>query len=606
MAYVFDIEANSLYPWKVTKVHCLCFVDINSTNVVKTYGETIKDGLIMMSTQDLLIGHNIISYDNSVLSKVYPSISLPNVIFDTMIASNLMFPNLREIDIKHLRKDLFPVPSQLLGSHSLKAWGYRLGIHKGTFCEETDWQTFSNEMLEYCSQDVLVNKKLYEYIQDNIELLPIKAFEIEQQFQFVVSKQIEHGIRVDVDLIQKMCETLEPERDRLLDDLQIEFPPKLVEEEFIPKRNDKTKGYVAHVPFIKRKYVPFNPNSSQQVIERLTALGWVPIHFTECGNPSTKEDHIEYFDHPSVKVLLEYKKVCNAITKLRDGDTSWFNTIHEDGRVHGDVYPFGAITRRCSHSKPNCTQLPKNKYITYVKPREIVIPTDGYVIVGCDASGLEARCLGNGTFKYDNGELANELINGDIHTKNQKLIQTVAPLADGDEGREKSKTALYATMYGASAGKVAVSLGFSKDLGNAIRDALFKAMPSLGMLKNDLEDFARKNGYIYSIDGAKVPVNKDQLYIALNYYLQGMGAIVMKVAYVNLYIACCEKGWTFGNEYAFIMYNHDEIQSEVLPEISEEFAKLAENAIIKAGEDLDFLCPLNAESKIGMNWAITH
>src|ERR1700733_11839022 len=53
--------------------------------------------------------------------------------------------------------------------------------------------------------------------------------------------------------------------------LQIALPPQNEIEMFVPKRNNKTKGYVAGQPFAKHKMVALNPNSSQQFYDRMVA-----------------------------------------------------------------------------------------------------------------------------------------------------------------------------------------------------------------------------------------------------------------------------------------------------------------------------------------------
>ena len=51
------------------------------------------------------------------------------------------------------------------------------------------------------------------------------------------------------------------------------FPPLKIEEEFIPKVNNKTRGYVKGVPFTKVSYEEFNLASRKQIAERLMMLG---------------------------------------------------------------------------------------------------------------------------------------------------------------------------------------------------------------------------------------------------------------------------------------------------------------------------------------------
>ena len=80
----------------------------------------------------------------------------------------------------------------------------------------------------------------------------------------------------------------------------------------------------------------------------------------------------------------------------------------------------------------------------------------------------------------------------------------------------------------------------------------------------------------------------------------------MKKALCILYEDCIAKGWKIDEDFAFVLNIHDEIQAEVRPEIVEEYMKLAENSIRKAGEYFHFRCSLDAEAKVGLNWCETH
>ena len=55
------------------------------------------------------------------------------------------------------------MPLQLYGRHSLEAYGYRLGEYKGNFAKTTDWKEWSQEMQDYCVQDVVVTNKLCKH-----------------------------------------------------------------------------------------------------------------------------------------------------------------------------------------------------------------------------------------------------------------------------------------------------------------------------------------------------------------------------------------------------------------------------------------------------------
>jgi hypothetical protein len=61
------------------------------------------------------------------------------------------------------RRNLEDMPLQLYGRHSLEAYGWRLGEHKGTFAKQTDWKDWSQEMEDYMVQDVQVTHKLWKH-----------------------------------------------------------------------------------------------------------------------------------------------------------------------------------------------------------------------------------------------------------------------------------------------------------------------------------------------------------------------------------------------------------------------------------------------------------
>jgi DNA polymerase I-like protein with 3'-5' exonuclease and polymerase domains len=51
---------------------------------------------------------------------------------------------------------------------------------------------------------------------------------------------------------------------------------------------------------------------------------------------------------------------------------------------------------------------------------------------------------------------------------------------------------------------------------------------------------------------------------------------------------------------------HDEVQFSCDPRRAHEYGQRFVNAIKKAGETFNLLCPLDGEYKIGTNWAETH
>ena len=121
---------------------------------------SITTALSWLEGADFLIGHNIIGFDIPIIKKFYTWFNPRGFIIDTLLLSKLYHPNLFDID----KSRNWPhMPLQLYGRHSLEAYGYRLGEYKGGFGKTTDWKEWSQEMQDYCEQDVAVTKKLCDH-----------------------------------------------------------------------------------------------------------------------------------------------------------------------------------------------------------------------------------------------------------------------------------------------------------------------------------------------------------------------------------------------------------------------------------------------------------
>ena len=180
---VFDLETNGLLH-DATRIHCValhwCEDDRTETFNDEKYAESPKDlpmganysittALSYLEVADVLVGHNIIGFDIPIIKRLYPWFNPSGIVLDTLLLSRLYHPNLLDIDQP---KDKYTgerttrwenMPVQLHGRHSLEAYGYRLGEYKGNFGKTTDWKEWSQEMQDYCKQDVIVTTKLCKH-----------------------------------------------------------------------------------------------------------------------------------------------------------------------------------------------------------------------------------------------------------------------------------------------------------------------------------------------------------------------------------------------------------------------------------------------------------
>jgi DNA polymerase I len=555
---VFDIETT------MTADKVWCIVCKHGDNYYQ-----FKDGKNLHRFEEFakqteeFIGHNIIGFDVPVLNKFFGHDIFKHCkITDTLVLSRLFNPILE-------------------GGHSLKNWGKKLGQNKIQF-EQFDFLT--EDMLTYCRNDVALTEKLYHFLIRKMTDFG-ESIELEHKTATIIQKQHELGFKLDIIEAYGLQSLFQEEMNRLTTEVRKSFPPLKIEEEFIPKSNNKARGYVKGVPFTKVSFKEFNLGSRQQIAERLMMLGWKPKKKTEKGQVIVDEKVLsEIHDIPEAKLINRFLMLQKRIAQV----SSWIEAVREDGRVHGRVITNGTITGRMSHQSPNMAQIPA-VYSPYGKEcRALWIVNKGYKLVGVDASGLELRMLAH----YMNDErYIHEVVNGDIHTANQ--------IAAGLESRDKAKTFIYAFIYGAGSAKIGSIIGGTQRDGERAKEKFLRATPSLRSLREKVERVAERR-YVKGLDGRKIIIR--HAHAALNTLLQGAGAIVMK------------KALTLLDEYvkikqikAFPVVNvHDEFQYEVEESRVNEFGKLAVQSIIDAGKLLKVRCPLNGEYKIGNNWSETH
>ena len=359
------------------------------------------------------IGHNIIGFDAPVIKKVL-GVDLFKIgkVTDTLILSRLFKP-VRE------------------GGHSLRAFGNKFAYNKLEF---KDFSEFSLEMLEYCIRDVKLLKKVYDLLQRQGKGFSQKSIDLEHDVARIIEKQVQTGFLFDSEKAHILLARLQNKIDEVQSKVRETFPPIKIEETFIPKSNNKSRGYVKGVPFTKVKYQEFNLGSRQQIGERLMKLGWKPKKKTDKGHVIVDEKVLsEIKNIPEAELINEFLLLQKRIAMIN----SWIEAVAEDRRVHGRVITNGAITSRMSHQSPNMAQIPA-VYSPYGKEcRELWTVPSGYKLVGIDASGLELRILSH---YMNDKEYINEVINGDIHTTNQTLA--------GLESRDTAKTFIYAFIMG--------------------------------------------------------------------------------------------------------------------------------------------------------------
>ena len=508
----------------------------------------------MLNGATHVVGHNIIGFDLPILAEVWDFKLPPSVgVIDTLVMSRLASPS----------RD---------GGHSLRNLALCCGLNQKQDFDVADFDgPVTEKMIEYCIADTVANVDVYAMLVKELEDFSEESIHLEHRVAQITRVQESNGFKLDFPLACSIHTQHTARMKEIEQELQEVFPP-IVEERWSEKTGKQ----------LKDKVTIFNPGSRVQVAERLSEKGAVWQELTPTsGRAKVDETTLGHNIHiPEAKLVLEYLVISKRLGMV----TAWVNAVAEDGRIHGRVNTCGAITGRMTHSKPNLAQIPSDP--TY---RECFTVEDGNQLVGCDASGLELRMLAH----YMRDDSYTDLIlNGDIHTHNQKLA--------GLPARDDAKTFIYALLYGAGDAKIGTIINGGAKAGRTLRYKFMSGLPAYARLLEKIGKIMNKQGTLPGLDGRRLHVRSE--HAALNTLLQSAGAVVMKKALVLAMDAL----QSAGIPCTLVAQVHDEVQVEAEPQYAEQVGQAFRKAIQDAGTYYDMRCPLDGEYKVGPNWSHTH
>lgn len=610
---VVDLEANGLLV-EANKLWCISVRDLDSD---QEWFDDVVNGIYQIEysrdTIDTLIGHNITGYDIHILNRLTST-------------TKFNIHNFKLIDTALLSRMLFPLVKGK-GVHSLKAWGKKLGLHKGEF---NDWHSPSPEMYSYCKQDTNVTKALASHLLgiakgygDKFINEAITTYNI---YSYLLGKQQEKGVAFDKEEAEIVYKDMRGQAF-ILETAIIKSMPQIKDSKHFNKCKkegriesftDTTYCYIANKHgLIKEKEFKFdepNPNSPEQIKDLLISLGWKPTKFSlKTKKPKLDKDIIDYIDYPVAKDISKLRKLNKKMGFIKDGKSSWINSISAiTGRIHGSIIVNGAKTGRCTAGSPNTQQIPKAK----VDPRlrSLWVAEQGKILVASDASQLELRIQAHYLSAYDNGEYAKLIIDDtDMHEHNRVLL--------GMNDRGNAKGIKYGYDYGA--GDIKLGLLYSMDQhlgildenklkiqGAVIRNKLEEGVKGLKYFKSDLEKAYKEKGFIKSLLGR--PLFLDMIYnkkgilvpkmhAVLNLLIQAGAADIMAKTCELFYFDMYNKGLLINREYDFVLNIHDEIVIECLDSFKEVIAEGLTQAWKSAGEYFKMKCEIKGETRRGKN-----
>lgn len=268
----------------------------------------------------------------------------------------------------------------------------------------------------------------------------------------------------------------------------------------------------------------FNPNSTKQLGEKLTALG-ATLPRTEKGAFSTAAGALEQLVREGsgdarklAELVLAYRRPVKAaqtfLVPMR------LLVDHADGRVRPVIHTLGAdATGRCSASSPNIQQWPREGGY-----RELFCTDDGEIFISADFASVEVRIAAWASSDYRlSGMIRDEV---DLHS-------VVAELVWGPEftkgQRSAAKRAVFGRLYGAGLPTIREQLGAYGSKAQQVINALDRAAPGLAAWGADMRDKVRRGMVTYwqHPSGRRTYLPQKESHKSLNYPIQATGREIL-------------------------------------------------------------------------------
>ena len=494
---IWDIEAD-LIP--STVIYCIAVKIIENdidlgTKIFTQYplgnsDGTLQDGLDLINNCNLQVGHNTLGYDMPTIERLLGKVTAKS--YDTLLVSKLVWSKDELIEED---KEL-ELPTNIYGKYSLKAFGYRLGLHKIQF---DNFSELTETMMEYCIGDVKVTYELFKLLRRaNIKQ---NVLDLEHKVQEIIVEQTINGFYFDINKARELYLKMSIERQEVYDRLLKQFKPRFLPDgkvkEFkrVRKSNKyrkqtkplylNVKQYKSPISYYKNgrikfparakykyftephyhynvwylgdyqniKLQQFEGTDNQIKIWLKAMYGFEFKTYTAKGNVKVDRDELESLGEYG-KDLRRLMKLKKDMSQLGSTDNSLIRMYDTSmGSIHGKVDTLGANTHRCTHTQPNLAQIPQGTYF-----RELFIAPKGYKLVGADLANIEIRVLAHYLAEFGNTDYAKAVLSKDMHWYHAKLAgfwslddrewneHTATP--EMKSARKASKNFFFGYLYG--------------------------------------------------------------------------------------------------------------------------------------------------------------
>ena len=547
-----------------------------------TTGEQLSQELVLGALEPILTSVKYpkalqnAKFDRLVLH--YQGVELAGVVFDTMLASYVLNP-----ELTHNLGDLSERYGLELAAKSYKD----LGIGKG--------QTIADLAIEvvadYCGLDCYATYYLVGKLKAELakfSKLEKLLMEVEQPLEPVLARMEDTGISLNTEYLAIFSQKL----DRDLQQIE-QATYQAAGEEFnlsSPKQLSVILFEKLGLDRQKSRKTKTGYSTNQAVLEKLKG------------------------DHPVIDNMLEYRTLAKLKSTYVDALPALVRKSTQ--RVHSDFNQTVVATGRLSSSNPNLQNIPiRTEFSRQI--RQAFIPQSGWLLVAADYSQIELRILAH--LSQEPVLLDAYQNNKDVHSVTAKLLfekEEISP-----QERRLGKIINFGVIYGMGAQRFSRELGFKAEVGKQFIDKYRQKYARVFDYLESVKKQAIALGYVNTILGRRRYVNLisnsvrglqgiepdaialnelnlsytdvQTLRAAANAPIQGSSADIIKLAMIEL-------DRILQNYQARLLLQvHDELVLEVPPEEWSELEPIIKSTMENA---VKLSIPLAVDINAGKNW----
>lgn len=304
----------------------------------------------------------------------------------------------------------------------------------------------------------------------------------------------------------------------------------LLDVEYTEGLSKQLKEEEDHHTEIARRLGCENVNSTEQVADVLESMGVRITERTPSGKRKVDKVLLDKLSKEGNELAIAVKEA----KKARKWRTTWVDGFlanrDSDNRCHANIQSLRARTARMSITGIPAQTLPSGDWMI----RRCFLADEGHSIASVDYQAQELRVLA--ALSGDRTMIQAFKDDADLH-----LLTARAAFGEhiqkDDTERKYGKVANFQKVYGGGAKSLAATLGIPLETSKMIHEGFDKAYPGVATLNRKLQNQAKRDGFITTPSGRRLPVDPDRAYSALNYMVQSTSRDVTCRGLVKLHEA---------------------------------------------------------------------